>query len=292
MQITVGPLYYYWPQQALVELYAELMAQPVDRVYLGEVVCSKRRSMRLGDWMALARDIQACGKEVVLSSLTLMEAESEVSTLKRVVDNGEFLVECNDMAAVHFAVERKLPFVTGPSMNLYNARALAVLAGQGLQRWVPPVELSRERVGEILEQARARGLGMETEIFARGRLPLAWSARCFTARHYNLPKDQCANWCLRHPEGIPLQTLDGEHVFQLNGIQTLSSRPCNLIPAWRDMRALGADALRVSLDRLEDAQHIRAIRDTLDECSPRLEVLECDSANGYWYGTAGMDPGG
>ncbi len=289
MQITVGPLYYYWPPQAIVELCAELMTQPVDRVHLGEVVCSKRRGLRLRDWLALGRDIRACGKEVVLSGLTLIEAESEISTVRRVVENGEFPIECNDMAAVHFAVERGLPFMTGPAVNIYNADTLAVLARQGLQRWVPPVELSRERIAEILREAGERNLEVETEIFARGRLPLAWSARCFTARHHNRPKDQCEHWCLRYPEGIPLKTLDGENVFQLNGIQTLSGTPCNLIPAWREIRALGASAVRLSMDRLEDARQITSIRDTLDERTTTLDVLDCTGANGYWHGIPGME---
>ena len=40
-----------------------------------------------------------------------------------------------------------------------------------------------------------RPAGMETEVLAFGRLPLAVSARCFTARAHNLPKDQCDFRC-------------------------------------------------------------------------------------------------
>lgn len=41
----------------------------------------------------------------------------------------------------------------------------------------------------------------EVELFAYGHLPLAYSARCFTARAENLPKDDCQFVCLNYPEG-------------------------------------------------------------------------------------------
>jgi collagenase-like PrtC family protease len=44
---------------------------------------------------------------------------------------------------------------------------------------------------------------METEVFAYGRLPLAFSARCFTARHFNLQKDTCEFRCLEFADGMP-----------------------------------------------------------------------------------------
>ena len=49
-----------------------------------------------------------------------------------------------------------------------------------------PVELSRTTLREMLD---ALPEGVETEIFAYGRMPLTLSARCFTARSHNLPKD-------------------------------------------------------------------------------------------------------
>src|SRR3546814_4678787 len=45
-----------------------------------------------------------------------------------------------------------------------------------------------------------RPVAMETEVFAYGRMPLAFSARCFTARHRNIPKDNCQYVCMDHPD--------------------------------------------------------------------------------------------
>ncbi len=49
-----------------------------------------------------------------------------------------------------------------------------------------PVELSRDSLRELQQH---RPAAMATEIFGYGRLPLAFSARCFTARRYNLIDD-------------------------------------------------------------------------------------------------------
>jgi len=88
------------------------------------------------------------------------------------------------------------------------------LAKQGLKRWVLPVELSRQTLADM---QRLRPDGVETEVLVYGRLPLAYSARCFTARAHNLPKDDCQFRCLDYPDGLPLSTREGEDFLVLNG---------------------------------------------------------------------------
>ena len=191
MKLSLGPVLFYWDRQQTLDFYANMAEQPLDVIYLGETVCSKRRAMMLDDWLGLARDLaEASSAQLVLSGLTLVEAASELSSLRRLCDNGELLVEANDMGAVQLMSERKLPFVGGPALNLYNGHALAELVASGMSRWVPPVEAS----GKLIKSARAQlqelGVALpEIEIFAYGHLPLAYSARCFTARAENRPKD-------------------------------------------------------------------------------------------------------
>ena len=47
--LSLGPLQYYWPRQQTLDFYAAVAAMPVDIVYLGETVCSRRHELRLDD---------------------------------------------------------------------------------------------------------------------------------------------------------------------------------------------------------------------------------------------------
>ena len=178
----------------------------------------------------------------MLSTLTLIEAESELKNLRRLCHNGRFTVEANDLGAVRLLMNAGVSFVTGPTLNIYNPRTLDLLARKGLRRWVPPVELSRDTLADM--QA-TRPDGIETEVLAFGRLPLALSARCFTARSRNLPKDDCRYCCLDYPEGRLVTTREDTPFVVLNGIQTLSATACNLLPHMEDLKRLEVDVLRV-----------------------------------------------
>src|SRR5690606_29119812 len=228
MQLTIGPVLYHWPRSRLFDFYEGSTQLPVERIYLGETVCSKRRELRTAEWMELARYLSGRGREVVLSTLALIEAESELATLRRLCDNDGLLVEAGDMAAVQLLTHRGIPFITGRSVNIYNPVALARLCREGLQRWVPPVELSGQAIRALLTAVREEGFDPETEIFAWGRLPLAWSARCFTARAHGRPKDDCGFVCREYPDGLPMDTRDGDPFLTLNGIQTQSAHPQDL----------------------------------------------------------------
>ncbi|HOZ94899.1 MAG TPA: U32 family peptidase, partial [Ottowia sp.] len=135
-----------------------------------------------------------------------------------------------------------------------------------------------------------------TEVFAYGRMPLAFSARCFTARHYNLPKDDCGFACIQHPDGQLLKTREGEAFLVLNGIQTQSARVYNLIGDLPELRALGVDVLRLSPQSQHMADIVAAFdaarrADTPDpDALARLRPMMPDEpCNGYWHGRSGMD---
>ena len=140
-----------------------------------------------------------------MSDLALIEAGSERASLRRLCANGEVRVEANDMGAVQMLSEQGVPFVGGPALNVYNAFTLAELQAAGMQRWVPPVECSAILLRALLEQCRQEEISLpELEVFAWGYLPLAYSARCFTARAEQRPKDNCDFVCQYYPEGLPL----------------------------------------------------------------------------------------
>ncbi len=177
MKISLGPILYYWPRDTVFAFYESIASSPVDVVYLGETVCSRRHELRFDDWMAIARTLAAQGKEVVLSTLALPEAEADLRRMRKIVDNGEFAAEVNDMGSLSLAAGRA-PFVIGPHINCYSGATLDWLTERGARRWVAPVEIT----GDTLRDVRGtRANPCEVELFAVGRAPLAISARCFTA---------------------------------------------------------------------------------------------------------------
>ncbi len=288
LQLTLGPVQYYWPRDTLEAFYEAAAQWPVRTIYLGETVCSKRRQFRLDDWLATARRLADAGKEVVLSTLALIEAESELKTLRRLCDNGEFLVEANDMAAVYRLSRAGQPFVAGPTLNLYHPDALAVLARAGARRWVVPVELGREALAAM---ADALPEGIETELFAWGRLPLAYSARCYTARAHGLPKDDCQYRCLDHPDGLVLRTHEGAPFLAANGIQTQSALTHDLLPELESLAGLPVDLLRISPQWRGTDQVVAAFHAALAASASPADLARLapsGTCNGYWHGKAGL----
>jgi len=291
-RLSLGPVLYYWPEADLRAFYEAVAEAPVDIVYLGETVCSKRRSLNFEGWMELAAKLTEAGKEVVLSAMTLLEAESELLALRRICDNGHYWVEANDMGAVAL-LAGKGPFVAGTGVNTYNQHSLAVLARQGLKRWVLPVELSKQTLAAM---QRERPAGVETEVFAYGRLPLAYSARCYTARHHNLPKDDCQLRCLDYPDGLLLKTQEGQPFLALNGIQTQSAQTHSLLPELNEVLELGVDILRISPQAHHTLAVIEAFRKGLEQPATAkqqqeaiLRFMPTGPCDGYWNNRPGIE---
>ena len=224
--------------------------------------------------------------------MALLEAESELLTLRRLCDNGRFTVEANDMGAVRLLAEQNTPFVLGTGINVYNSHTLRVLAGLGARRWIMPVELSRQTLASIQME---RPVGVETEVFVYGRMPLAYSARCFTARYHNLPKDDCQYRCLNDPEGLTLSTREGQAFLTLNGIQTQSAQTCNLLLELAALRELNVDVLRISPQAEGTGAVVSAFaaslhgeRDPVTAAQALNAALPYGACNGYWHGQPGL----
>ena len=186
-KLALGPVLYYWPKEKLLDFYERISAAPVDIVYLGETVCSKRRAFNTDEWLALAERLTAAGKEVVLSTMALLEAESELKTLRRLCENSRFTVEANDMGAVRLLSEKGVAFVLGTGINVYSGRTLRFLAGLGAGGIVAD-DAGRDP-GRAAGSGGNRGIRLRpvaaglfrpllhraTSRFAQGRLPVSLS---------------------------------------------------------------------------------------------------------------------
>lgn len=283
--ISVAPVSYYWQREDLLRFYADIAESAAQVVYLGEVVCGRRHQMRLDDWLALAHTLRDAGKTVVLSTQTLIDSESDRRAMHKLVEKAlaaQFQVEANDLGAVR--VLQGQSFIAGPHLNAYHGGTLSWLVALGASRFVVPLEMSGSELQRLLAEIPA---GLQCELQVWGRLALAFSARCFTARHFRLQKDHCEFRCIEHPDGLPLQTREQGEFLTLNGIQTQSAHCLDLLAQAREAYALGVHVLRVNPMSQGTLAAITALS---TECHPDVPLpAGVGRCNGYWFNRPGMD---
>lgn len=250
--LTVGPVLYLWPRETLLKFYAGLADSVAGTIVLGETVCARRRELKLDDWLGLARELSAAGKEVVLATQTLIESEADLRLVRRLAEQQEFMVEAGDASALQVlaGTAPAVSFVLGMHINIYNRPALVEHARLGAVRWAASPELPIDRLALINPPGdpvcNDAGAPIITEAFAFGRMPLAFSARCFTARHHRMNKDECEFRCKDYPDGLLLSSSEGQPFLVLNGIQTQSATQQCLIGERESLSAAGVSRLRLS----------------------------------------------
>lgn len=286
--VSIGPVLFYWPKATLQAFYQQVAQSDAAVVYLGETVCSKRREFGFDDYLHSAHLLKEAGKQVVLSTLTLIETNADLRDLRRLTDNGEFMLEANDVGAIAWLQQHKLPFVAGAAISVYNEQTLQLLYNQGMRRWVMPVELSRDWLQSLLSQPALDAIRgkFDIEVFAYGHLPLAWSGRCFTARSENRHKDQCELCCGKYPAGRLSQSQEGQPLFVLNGIQTLSGAKYNLQNALASMQGL-VHYVRLSPDQ-DNFLHKISQFARPHGVGTAPAALPVGHVDGYWHRLAGF----
>lgn len=291
-RIALGPLLYYWSREETFDFYLRIANAPVDIVYLGETVCSRRHLLRHDDWLDLAGMLSEAGKQVVLSTRTLIETSAEAAAMHRLCEQTTYQVEVGEVGAIRALraanAASTCGFVAGPHMNAYNGDTLRWLHAQGAQRCVIPLEMDRDSLCALVAE---KPEGLELEAMVWGRMPLAFSARCFTARHFRLNKDSCGFRCSEHPDGLELRTRESQPFLAINGIQTQSAACLDLLDQAAELARMGVDVLRVSpqsqgcFEALAALDAIRAGREH-DAVTPPTGIRPC---NGYWHGRPGIE---
>jgi collagenase-like PrtC family protease len=288
--LTLGPLLFHWPAGRLEDFYRRIADEaPVDRVHLGEVVCGKRMPFSDPVWPELVERLERGGKEVVLSTLAAPTTVRERRAVAELCADGR-LVEVNDVTALPARAGR--PFVAGPFVNVYNEATARFLVRRGARTICPPVELSLATVGAIAAACP------DAAFEAFGRLPLALSGRCYHARLHGLHKDSCQFTCERDPDGLAVDTLDGQPFLAINGVQTLSAGVQAVLAAPAALAAHGIRRLRLShhtCDMVRVARTYAALLDgslAPDEARASLSALGLPGAlvDGYARGAAGSSP--
>lgn len=289
-KLSLGPVLFHWPANVWRDFYFRIADEaPVDTVYLGEVVCSKRAPFIAPHLPEVIARLAGAGKEVVLSSLALIMDERDMETARAAVTGADILVEANDMAIAAELAGR--PHVIGPFVNVYNEGTLGYLARNGAVRLVAPCELPAKALA-----AMARAVPeVEIEAQAFGRLPLALSARCYHARAHDLHKDGCQFTCGQDPDGMALKTLDGDGFLAVNGTQVMSDTICNLVRELGELRAMGIHRFRLWPHSVDMAAVARVFRDALDGRTDGGTAAAClsdlagfaDFSNGFYHGREG-----
>jgi collagenase-like PrtC family protease len=77
-------------------------------------------------------------------------------------------------------------------------------------------------------------------------VPLAISARCAHARSRGHAKDNCQFVCIEDPNGLAVDTLDGEAFLAINGVQTMSRTCQSLVGQLEDLGEAGVRRVRLS----------------------------------------------
>ncbi|MBT4161399.1 MAG: U32 family peptidase, partial [Gammaproteobacteria bacterium] len=182
------------------------------------------------------------GKKVVLSTLSEVMIDKDRQLVSRMVETKGALIEANDASAL-WHLEGRAHRI-GPYVNVYNEKSMAWLAGKGAEHFCLNPELPKSAVLELAQQAQTLGVGVEVQVF--GRISLALSARCYHARAHDRVKDNCQFVCEESPDGMELDTVDGDAFLAVNGIQTLSHPYVNLMQEMPEMAQAGVSAFRLS----------------------------------------------
>ncbi|MBF0419197.1 MAG: U32 family peptidase [Magnetococcales bacterium] len=296
MRISLGPCQFDWGKSALKDFYRRMAFETaVDILYVGEVVCSKRQSLTPEEMVSLAEELRSSGKEIVFSTLGLVMNASEeegLYRLARAAAQGGWWLEANDIGGI--AVGEGTPMVAGPHITTYNPETIHFLMRVGVKRVVFPVELSADAMARMIQRLQGE---ITLEAFAYGKLPLTFSARCYTARAFRYSKANCQYKCGDFADGMVMRTQDGTSFLTINGTQTMSHRHYNLIEATERLQEIGIGVLRLSPQSQGMAAIVEVWRDRLHgridakEALSRLSELNGGEpfCNGYFHGRPGHD---
>ncbi|MGZ9097501.1 MAG: ubiquinone anaerobic biosynthesis protein UbiV [Micavibrio sp.] len=293
-QLAIGPIQFHWPAQQWKDFYFRMADEsPVDVVYIGEVICSKRAPFYEPLYEEVAERLRKAEKKIVFSTLAEVMIKHDRRMVSGMTALEETMVEANDASALYHLSGR--PHTIGPFMNVYNENTLTFLSLNGAEHVCFPPELPGESLS-ILSK-RANQIGITTEVQVYGRIPLALSARCYHARAHGRVKDNCQFVCEQDIDGMPLKTLQGKSFLAINGIATMSHTCLNLVQELADLQDMGINHFRLSPHSHDMVNVSTLFRAALDRSMDIGEIIakladerpDIPFSNGFFHQKRGHD---
>ena len=290
IRLSLGPVQFLWDGPEWRDFYYRIADETnIQRVTLGEIVCSKRfhyTAPYLED--AIAR-LEGSGKEVRLASLALVTLPREIEATRTLIERATLPIEAGDLSALARLAGRR--HSVGPLVNVYNAETARTLAARGADIICLPPELPFSSVSTVVGAVPE----VAFEVFAFGKVPLAISARCAHARSKGNTKDNCHFVCIEDPDGLAVDTLDEQPFLALNGVQTMSHTCQSLLGQTDELAAAGVRWLRLSPQHCDMVAVARLFQAVIDRrLSPqdaqeqmRL-VYPATYSNSFHFGREGV----
>jgi collagenase-like PrtC family protease len=217
-KISIAPIMYNVSDEDFLQFYKAIAKQAsVSDVHIGEVVCVKR-AKKQSVYEDAIKYLEDAEKRVFISTPALIMDKRDEDYLENLIDTARFPLEINDMTAFCLAKDNK-PFSVGPFVNIYNEQSAKYFADKNPIKISLPVETDENQIKHISNFVKT-----PLEVTNYGRLPLALSARCYLAKHYEKNKLNCGFVCQNHPNGLEIKTIDGKDILNVSGTMTMSSK--------------------------------------------------------------------
>lgn len=256
MKISVGAIAGQWSRSAMMAFYDAVALSSASIVYLGVTNHTPQSTLQRRDCLAVARELAADGKEVVLSVRTVGDAR-DAETFYTWIEACGLPVEADDATTLKL-LSGRAPLVIGPGVPCESSAALNQLMELGARRWVLPAVCKGEAM-QALSYGGNAGCEIELPVLSHRKFA-RWRCRVESCPYEDQP---------RH--AMPGCDLD--------------ACPEHVVPNWAcditTLRAAGVAILRVTPRHVRDV----AISQTLGE----LVRGEIDARQAYARYAAALD---
>ena len=209
---------FHWPKEQIVDFYARLADEaPVERVVLGELVCSKRlpfyeQALPDGD-----RAAATAGKRVAMTSLALPTLPRERAAARELFRSASRSTQ-RPLGALGAADDQRV--LDRPADQRLQRGDARLSRPPGARRFAA-ARVAFRVSSRSLPSAASRA-GVAVEVWAFGRAPLAISARCYSRARSRTCEGFMPVCLWRGSRRPAVRTVDGRDFLAINGVQTLS----------------------------------------------------------------------